>query len=78
MDGDELGARLQLLKPYHRATALGDQAMPKLGIFKETHTVTFATQVRRLILHSFANGGMLLCRHSPGSFVDSFACGRDG
>ena len=45
MDGDELGARLQLLKPYHRATALGDQAMPKLGIFKETHTVTFATQV---------------------------------
>ena len=57
MDGDELGARLQLLKPYHRATALGDQAMPKLGIFKETHTVTFATQVRRLILHTFANGG---------------------
>ena len=40
VDGDELGARLQLLKPYHRATAVGDSQLPKLGIFKETHTVT--------------------------------------
>jgi hypothetical protein len=49
IDSDECGARLQLLKPYHRATSDGRSLLPKLGIFRETQTVTFATQVPILI-----------------------------
>lgn len=32
VDGDELGARLQLLKPYHRATAVGDSQVTTQAI----------------------------------------------
>ena len=38
---------VQLLKPYHRATLDGRGGMPRLGVFYETNTVTFATQAVR-------------------------------
>ena len=44
IDEDETYCKLRKLKPYHRATTSGGAGMPKLGIFRETNTVTFANE----------------------------------
>eukprot|EP01050_Picozoa_sp_SAG11_P032568 SAG11_NODE_10645_length_814_cov_1.562238_2_plen_77_part_00 len=50
IDEDETYCKLRRLKPYHRATTHGGTGMPKLGIFRETNTVTFANEgVRELM-----------------------------
>ena len=53
IDEDETYCKLRRLKPYHRATTSGGAVMPKLGIFRETNTVTFANEaVRELMRRS--------------------------
>eukprot|EP01052_Picozoa_sp_SAG31_P002225 SAG31_NODE_76_length_27534_cov_13.661868_13_plen_493_part_00 len=53
IDEDETYGKFRKLKPYHRATTSGGAGMPKLGIFRETNTVTFANEsVRELMRRS--------------------------
>ena len=64
VDGDELGARLQLLKPYHRATAIGDAVRTEHLILgfpvrlfpKEEHLSDRASARKRLRKKRLRNG----------------------